>query len=152
MLLLSCLVSKRVHVFLIRAKLSRSIELSLFWTGFRPSSPKLTFSVKRDREVSNLSELNNSRRLTKHPPPLICRYWENMFSSGSLFNVRVKTYSYPCSESSYISIAYSPKVATKALEVYFVRKKHLKSVLKTQPNQIIFWRNQFSHYLNVLNC
>ena len=56
------------------AKISRSIELSFFWTGLRPSSQKLLFSFKKDRQVSILSVFNTSRRLTKNLPRLICQY------------------------------------------------------------------------------
>ena len=96
---------------------------SFFWTGLRFYSQKLMFYFKRDQQVNILSELNTSRRLTKNLPPLICRYWENLFSRGSLWNLWVKMNSYPSSKSSCISIACPLKVRTKALEVCFVRQK-----------------------------
>ena len=84
--------------------------LSFFWTGLRFSSQKLMFCFKRNRQVSILSVLNTSRRLTKNLPPLICRYWENLFSRGSLWNLRVKINSYPSSKSSCIRIACLSKL------------------------------------------
>ena len=121
MLLLCCLVKSLFISDICWAKMF-SI-LSFFWTGLRFSPQKLMFDFKRDRQVSIFSVLNTSWRLTKNLPPLICRYWENLFSRGSLCHLRVKINSYPSSKSSCISIACHPKVITNALEVCFVWQK-----------------------------
>ena len=118
MSLLCCLVTERVYVFSIHDRPKCQKELSYY-----SLSTGLMFSFKRDRQVSILSVFNTSRGLTKNLPPLIVDTEKNLFSSGSLCNIRVKMYSYPSSNSSCINIACDLKVTTEALEVCFVRQK-----------------------------
>ena len=138
------------------AKMSRSIEISFFWTGLRPSFQKLMFSFKRERKVSILSVFNISRRHTKNLLLLICRCWKNLFSSRSLYNLRVKLYSYPSSKSSCIIITCALKVKTNVLEVCFVRlKSEICAQNSTQSDYIlkklIFPSCKFTAWFKILD-
>ena len=58
---------------------------------------------------------------TRNLPPLICRYWPNRLSNGSLWNLDVMMKSYPSASKSSLSKAWYFNVLTNAEAVCEVR-------------------------------
>ena len=99
---------------------------------WRFSSQKFTFSFRWERQVNILSEVLSCRE-TKNLLPLICRYWENRVSRGSLWRRRPKIKSYPSSKSSFIKNDCDLRVVIRALDVCFERK--LSEILDHDSSQ-----------------
>ena len=116
-------LTKRVDVFLIHAgpKCQEVLSYHSFELAWGLPSKRKGFLLKETNR-SVFFQYSILLAPTRNLPPLICRYWENLFSSGSFCNLRVKMYSYLFSKSSCISITCSLKVTTKALKVFFVRQ------------------------------
>ena len=71
-------------------------------------------SRSRDLVFKIFSEHSTSFRETKNRPPLICRYCPYRLSRGSLWNLAVRTKSYPSLKRSSMSEAWHRKVRFSA--------------------------------------